>query len=147
MQVTTISTQLGLGSELVDWYRDATSDPFDHSLIDLSLRTDNRLRFCTNTVFIPSKLSILDRLKQSEILDNQHTKSLYPPNVPIIFPQKQSLFLQSCPREFIRFLCDCIINLLEGNLQNKKTYHLAKFQSEVRLWFPKRTTWKQRRDI
>ena len=27
MQVTTFSTQLGLGSELVDWYRDATSVP------------------------------------------------------------------------------------------------------------------------
>ena len=27
MQVTTISTQLGLGSELVDWYPDATSVP------------------------------------------------------------------------------------------------------------------------
>ena len=28
MQVTTLSTQLGHGSELVDWYRDATSVPF-----------------------------------------------------------------------------------------------------------------------
>ena len=27
MQITTLSTQLGLGSELVDWYRDATSVP------------------------------------------------------------------------------------------------------------------------
>ena len=27
MQKTTLSTQLGLGSELVDWYRDATSVP------------------------------------------------------------------------------------------------------------------------
>ena len=36
MQVTTLSTQLGLGSELVDWYRDATSVPFGHLLIDLS---------------------------------------------------------------------------------------------------------------
>ena len=27
MQVTTLSTQFGLGSELVDWYRDATSVP------------------------------------------------------------------------------------------------------------------------
>ena len=35
MQVTTLSTQLGLGSELVDWYRDATSVPFGHLLIDL----------------------------------------------------------------------------------------------------------------
>ena len=40
MQVTTLSTQLGLGSELVVWYRDATSVPFGHSLIDLSPRTD-----------------------------------------------------------------------------------------------------------
>ena len=30
MQVTTFSTQMGLGSELVDWYRDATSTPFGH---------------------------------------------------------------------------------------------------------------------
>ena len=48
MQVTTLSTQLGLGSELVDWYRDATSVPFGHLLIDLSPRTDDRLRYCTN---------------------------------------------------------------------------------------------------
>ena len=41
MQVTTLSTQLGLGSERVDWYRDATSVPFGHLLIDLSPRTDN----------------------------------------------------------------------------------------------------------
>ena len=38
MQVTTLSTQLGLGSELVDWYPDATSVPFGQLLIDLSPR-------------------------------------------------------------------------------------------------------------
>ena len=45
MQVTTLCTQLGLGSELVDWYRDATSFPFGHLLIDLLPRTDDRLRY------------------------------------------------------------------------------------------------------
>ena len=49
MQVTTLSTQLGLGSELIEWYRDATSVPFGHLLIDLSPRTDDRLRYCTNS--------------------------------------------------------------------------------------------------
>ena len=39
MQVTTLSTQLGHGSELFDWYRDATSVPFGHLLIDLLPRT------------------------------------------------------------------------------------------------------------
>ena len=33
MQVTTLGTHLGLGSELVDWYRDATSVPFGNLLI------------------------------------------------------------------------------------------------------------------
>ena len=42
MQVTTHSTQLGLGSEPVDWYRDETSAPFGLLLIDLSPRTDDR---------------------------------------------------------------------------------------------------------
>ena len=53
MQVTTLSTQLGIGSEIVDWYRDATSVPFGHLLIDLSPRLDDRLRYCINTGSIP----------------------------------------------------------------------------------------------
>ena len=66
MQVTTLSTQLGLGSELVDWYRDAKSVPFVHLLIDLSPRTDDRLRYCTNTGSLPSKFYIPERLEQSK---------------------------------------------------------------------------------
>ena len=89
MQVTTLSTQLGLGSKLVDWYRDATSVPFGHLLINLSPRTDDRLRYCTNTGSIPSKFYMPERLKQSKLLDDEHTKSLYSPSVPIAFPQMQ----------------------------------------------------------
>ena len=89
MQVTTLSTQLGLGSELVDWYRDATSVHFGHLLTDLSPRTDDRFRNCTNTGSIPSKFYIPDQLKQPKNLDNEHTKSVYPPIVPIAFPQMQ----------------------------------------------------------
>ncbi len=59
----------------------------------------------------------------------------------------KNLFLQSCPKEFIRFLCECIITLLKGNLQSLKRHHVAKLQSEVRLLSIKRKTWKQRRDI
>ena len=49
MQVPTLGAQLGLRSELVDWYRDATSVPLGHLLIDLSPRTDDRLLYCTNS--------------------------------------------------------------------------------------------------
>ena len=67
MQVTTLSTLLGLGSQLVDWYRDATSVPFGHLLIDLSLRTDDRLRYCTNFGSLLSNFYIPEQLKQSKI--------------------------------------------------------------------------------
>ena len=48
MQVNTPSAQLGLGSELVDWYREATLLPWGHLMIDLSPRTTDRFCYCTN---------------------------------------------------------------------------------------------------
>ena len=55
MQVSTLSVQLGLGLELVDWYQDATSVPYGHLLIDLSPCTDEQLRYCTNNGSITSE--------------------------------------------------------------------------------------------
>ena len=92
MQVTTLSTQLGLGSKLVDCYRDATSAPFGHFLVDLSPRTDDRLRYGTNTGSKPLKFCILDRMEQSKILDDEHTKFLYSPCVSAIFPSNAKVF-------------------------------------------------------
>ena len=48
LHVDRLSVQLGLDLSLVDWYKDATSVPIGHLLIDLSPRTDDRLRYCTN---------------------------------------------------------------------------------------------------
>ena len=92
MQITTLSTQLGPGSELADWYRDATSAPFGHLLIDLSPRTDDRLGYCTNTGYIPSKFDIQDRLKKSKVLDDEHTKNLSTRHVIHFFPTNGKIF-------------------------------------------------------
>ena len=59
----------------------------------------------------------------------------------------KSNILQSCPKEFIRFLCECIVNLLKGNLQSIKRHHVVKFQDEVWLLLLKITTWKQRSNV
>ena len=99
MQVCTLSAQSGLGSKLVEWYRDATSVPYGHLLIDLSPRTDDRLRFCTKTGSIPSKFHTPQRLKQSKTLHDEHTKSLHSPSVPIIFPQMQKSFPSVLPKK------------------------------------------------
>ena len=147
MQVTNLSTQLGLGSELVDWYRDATSVSFGHLLIDLSSRTDDRLRYCTNTGSIPSKIYIPDRLKQSKNLDDEHTKSLYSPSVPFIFPQMQKSFPSVLPKRVYPVSLRMHNKFPKGNLQSIKRHHVANFQRKVRLLSLKRTTWNQRRDI
>ena len=98
MQVTTLSTQLGLGSELTDWYRDATPVPFSHLLIDLSPRTDDRLRYCTNSGPVPSKFYIPERLKHLRTLDYEHRKSLYSASAPIAFPQMQKSLSSVLPK-------------------------------------------------
>ena len=98
MQVTTFSTQLGLGSELVDWFRDATPVPFGHLLIDLSPRTDDRLRYCTNSGSVPSKFYISELIKHLRNLDDEHIKSLYSPSVPIAFPQMQKPLSSVLPK-------------------------------------------------
>ena len=98
MQVTTLGAQLGLVSELVDWYRDATYVPFGHLLIDLSPRTDDRLRYCTNSGSVPSKVYIPERLKHLRTLDDEHAKSLYSPSVPIAFPQRQKSLSSVLPK-------------------------------------------------
>ena len=56
-------------------------------------------------------------------------------------------FLQSCPKEFIRFICECIVNQLKGNLQAIKRHQVVKFQDEIWLLSLKRTSWKQRRNV
>ena len=89
-QVATLSVQLGLGLALVEWYRDATSVPFCHLLIDLSPRTDDRLRYCTNSGIIPSKFHVPDNLKLLNNLDDEHTKALYSPSIPTLFPRMRN---------------------------------------------------------
>ena len=59
----------------------------------------------------------------------------------------KSHFLQSYPKDFIRFLRECTVNLFKGSLQAIKRHHVVKFQDEVWLLSLKRTTWKQRRNV
>ena len=103
MQVITLSTQLALGSKLVDWYRDATSVLFGPLLIDFSRRTDSRLSYCTNSGSVPSKMYNPNRLKHLRTLDDEHTKSLYSPSVPNFFPQMQKLLSSVLPKTVYPF--------------------------------------------
>ena len=147
MQVSTLSAQLRLGSKQVHWYREATYVPYGHLLIDLSPCTEDRLRYCTNNGSNPSKKYIPDRLKQSKVLDDEHTKSLYTPSVPITFPQMQKSFPSVLPKRVYPFFLRMHIKSARRKPAKHKKHQVANFQSEVRLLSLKHTTWKQRNVI
>ena len=86
-------------------------------------------RFTTllhNTGSSPSKFYIPDRLKHIKLLDEEHTTSLYSSSVLINFHICPNPFLQSWSKNFIRFLCQCILNFFKRNLQSIKTHHVTK---------------------
>ena len=99
-QVAILNVQLGLGSTVVDWFWDASSVTFGHLLIDLSPRTDDRLRYCTNGGNFPSKLYVPENLKHLKILDGEHTKSLYFPSFTTFFPRMQNSVSKNLSKKF-----------------------------------------------
>ena len=146
MQVSTLNAQMGLGSLIVHWCRDATSVPYVRWLIDFSSRTDKRLR-CTNTGSIPSKLLILENLRHLKSLYDYHTNFLPSPSVLIVFRKLQSHSFNNCPEEIFRFLYESVGNRLKVNLRSLKRHHKAKFQSKVQHLALRRNTWKGRREF
>ena len=119
MQISTLSAQLGLGSELFDWYRDATPVPCGHLLSYLSTRTDDRLRYCTNTGSISLMFYITDRLKRLKFLDDEQTKSLYCPSLPIISSQMQKPFPSVLPKTFYQVS----LGMYSKSSQRKRAKH------------------------
>ena len=88
LQINTLSQQLGLGSQLKDWYTKATSIPYGCLLIVLTPKAVDSLKFCANSGSIPS-IFFLTKTKQEIFLNDKHTKSLYTDNLPNVFPELQ----------------------------------------------------------
>ena len=55
LQIKTLSQQLGLGSHLKEWYQDATFVPYGRLFIDLTPKTVDSLRYCSNSGSVPTK--------------------------------------------------------------------------------------------
>ena len=86
LQINTLSQQLGLGSQLKEWYQDATSTTYGYLLIDLIPKTVDSLRYCTNSGSVPSKFYLPAGI-ETKFLDDEHTIRLYTPNISNIFPK------------------------------------------------------------
>ena len=90
-------------------------------LIDLSPRTDDRSRYCTNSGSVPSKFLYYRTFKSFKDFGRSNTQNLCTLQVFHSFSRKcKSQFLQSCPKHFIRFLCKCISKSNQRKLANHK---------------------------
>ena len=140
---------LGLDSELVDWYRDATCVSYDLLSFDLSPSTNRGLRYCINIESLHSNFCNPYRLKHLKSLDGERTKSLYSPNVPINFPQMRQSFLS-----IVSKIVDPVSVRRHSQTAKRKPVKHKRTSSgkvskrdSVALALKKKTTWKQRKDL
>ena len=120
---------MGLGLSLVDWYKDATSVPFGNLLIDLSPRTDNCLGYCTNRGKKPSKVYIPEQLKHLRISNDDHTKFLYSPSIPTLFPQVRNTISPKLPER--------IHSVPERMYSEPAPWKFARFEKRASVKIPK----------
>ena len=134
--------QLGLGKQLKQWYDDATQEPYGHIMIDLRPSTPDllRLHFLQNSSYRTVLLVLVILMIKAQ---NYFSLKLF----RNINKKLQTAVLLHCPKEFIRFLCECIVNLIEGNLTGVKRNQFSRFQKQLRKLTSKSTTLSSRRLI
>ena len=84
-QIRKLGQQLGLDKNFLEWYKRATSEPFGHSMIDLSPRTDDRLRFCSHSGSSPSHFFLPPSKGRISTIDDAQTRRLYSAGLPEFF--------------------------------------------------------------
>ena len=99
LQINTLSQQLGLGSQLKDWYQDAKSVPYGHLLIDLTPKTVDSLKYCSNSGSVPTKFYLPAGI-ETKFLDDEYTIPLYFPNISKVFPNASKTIHSQLPKRF-----------------------------------------------
>jgi hypothetical protein len=74
-QIKVLSSQLGLGHELQQWYKCATHEPYGHLLIDISPKTVDHLRYSSG--FNPTIFYLPTNQARTTVLDDAQTQLLY----------------------------------------------------------------------
>ena len=120
MQVSTLSESVGLGSELIGWYSEAISVPYDHYW--LICRHEETIDYVFVQTPDPFPQSFKSRTGWNiQNFWTMNTENLFNLQMFQSFPHKsKTLFFHSCPKELMRIICDCIVTLLQGKLQGIK---------------------------
>ena len=99
LEIITLNQQLGQGSQLKESYLDATSVPYGHLLIDLTPKTVDSLRYCSNSGSVPTKFYLPAGI-ETKILDDEYSIRLYSPNISKIFPKASKTIHSQLPKRF-----------------------------------------------
>ena len=99
LQINTLSQQLCLGSQLKEWYQDATFVPYGHLLIDLTPKTIDSLKYCSNSGSVLTKFYLPAGI-ETNFLDDEYTIRLYSPNISKTFPKASKTIYSQLPKKF-----------------------------------------------
>ena len=146
LQINTLSQQLGLGSQLKEWYQDATSVPYGHLLIDLTPKTIDSLRYCTNSGSVPTRFYLPAGI-ETKFLDDEYTIRLYSPNISKIFPKASKTIHSHLPKKFQLVSERVFSKPIRGELRVLRKEDVVKYRKQISELTQKRTPLHKRRII
>ena len=123
------SIHLGPGSHLKEWYQDTTSVPYGHLHIDLTPKTVNSLRYCSNKGSVPTKFYLPAGI-ETKLSDDEYKKRGYLPNISKNFPKTSKKINSQLSSDFTQLLSECLVNLLRGDLRDLRKKDVVKYQKE-----------------
>ena len=130
-QIDILGRQLDLGKQLKQWFDDATQEPYGHLMIDLRPSTSDLLRYCSKVTSFPSELFVPNIRARISDINVERSELLYSQVLSESQQKFSTAFLLHCPKEFIRFLCECIVNLIEWNLTRVKEISLLASKNKL----------------
>ena len=146
-QISYIGKQLNNINFLKDSYDHATKQPFGHFLIDLDPKTTDSQRYCSNIVppgptifYLPSSKALITHLT------NERERDMYVEANARDVGKYAKKFIKKSSNKFIEFLCECFLNVINGNVPTDKGL-LENYETSFRIFFSKETSLRKKRQL
>ena len=146
-QISYIGKQLNNTNFLKDSYDLATKQPFGHLLIDLDTKTTASLRYSLNIVppgptnfYLPSSKAVITPLK------NERERDMYAEANARYAGKHAKIFIKKPSIKFIKFLCECFLNVINGNVPTDKSL-LENYETSFRHFLSKETSLRKKRQL
>ena len=147
-QINYIGKQLNNTNFLKDSYDLATKQPFGHLLIDLDPKTTNSLRYCSNIVPPGPTIFYLQSSKAvTNHLTNERERDMYAEANARDAEKHAKNFIKKSSNKFIKFLCECFLNVINGNVPTDKSLLENYYETLFRHFLSKKTSLRKKRQL